>query len=410
VEYPKLRNINLFPVQISGETLLCLQDPQNISEKALFLPPSLYFIVSLFDGQHSILDIQTAYMRKFGELLFSEKIQGVAAQLEENLYLEGDRFQQAWKEKEESFKKASVREAAFAGKSYEKDPEPLKARLEAYLRQAEGNGPAGETGVRLKGVVAPHIDFQRGGLCYAFAHREILEKSSSRCFIIFGTAHAPIKQPFCLTRKDFATPLGKLCADRDLIDAIQSRCPDDLFADEGAHRSEHSIEFQCLFLRYLYPDPIPLRIVPILSGSLQQAIQKGISPMEIKPVRRFIEALRESVSLLKEEVCYVASADLAHMGHQFGDRDGLEEYDLRVLTEEDREMLRHVESMDGEGFFSSISKEADRRRICGLSPIYAMLHVLEAQKGKLMHYGQAYTRETRSVVSFASLAFYEISA
>ncbi len=410
MEYPKLRNINLFPVQISGETLLCLQDPQNISEKALFLPLSLYFIVSLFDGQHSILDIQAAYMRKFGELLFAEKIEGVAAQLEENLYLEGDRFQQAWREKEESFKKASVRDAAFAGKSYEKDPEPLKARLEEYLRQVEGNEPEGETGARLKGVVAPHIDFQRGGLCYAFAHREILEKSSSRCFIIFGTAHAPIEQPFCLTRKDFATPLGKLCANRDLMDAIQSRCPDDLFADEGAHRSEHSIEFQCLFLRYLYPDPIPLRIVPILSGSLHQAIQQGISPMEIKPVRRFIEALRESVSLSKEEVCYIASADLAHMGHQFGDREGLEEYDLRVLMEEDREMLRHVENMDGEGFFGSISKEADRRRICGLSAIYAMLNVLEAQKGKLMHYGQAYTRETRSVVSFASLAFYEIPA
>jgi hypothetical protein len=74
VDYPKLRNINIFPVQMSGETLLCLQDPQNISEKALFLPIPLYFIVSLFDGQHSILDIQAEYMRRFGELLFTEKI------------------------------------------------------------------------------------------------------------------------------------------------------------------------------------------------------------------------------------------------------------------------------------------------------------------------------------------------
>jgi AmmeMemoRadiSam system protein B len=408
VEHPKLRNINIFPVQISGQTLLCLQDPQNISEKALFLPPPLYFIISLFDGQHSILDIQTAYMRRFGELLFTEKIQEIIGQLEENLYLEGDRFQQAWRDREESFKKASVREAAFAGKSYEKDPEQLRAQLEGYFRGPEGPGPPDEREAvnGLKGVVAPHIDFPRGGFCYAFAHREILEKNSSRCFVIFGTAHAPMKQPFCLTRKDFATPLGNLSVDRDLIDAIQSRCSDDLFKDEGVHRSEHSIEFQCLFLRYLYPEPIPLRIVPILSGSLYEAIQNGVSPMEIKPIRQFIEALKDSVSSLGEEVCYIASADLAHMGHQFGDQEGVRDYNLRVLTEEDREMLGYVERLDGEGFFSSISKEKDRRRICGLPAIYTMLKVLQAKEGRLMKYGQAYTQETQSVVSFASLAFY----
>ena len=408
MDYPKLRNINIFPVQISGQHLLCLQDPQNISEKALFLPPSLYFIVSLFDGKHSILDIQAEYMRRSGEFLFTEKIQEIIGQLEENLYLEGDRFQKAWNEQEESFKKAPIREAAFAGKSYEKDPERLRIQLEGYFKGSNGPGPPDKReGVNeLKGVVAPHIDVQRGGFCYAFAHREIWERSSSHCFIIFGTAHAPMKQPFCLTRKDFLTPLGNLSVHRELIDTIQSRYPNDLFEDEGVHRSEHSIEFQCLFLRYLYPEPFPLRILPILSGSLHEAIEKGISPMEIQSIRQFIDVLKESVSSLGEEVCYIASADLSHMGHQFGDPEGMREYDLRVLAEEDHDMLGYVAMGDGEGFFSSILRERDRRRICGLPAIYAMLKVLEAKEGKLLKYGQAYTRETQSVVSFASLAFY----
>jgi AmmeMemoRadiSam system protein B len=408
VEYPKLRNINIFPVEVSGQTLLCLQDPQNISEKTLFLPPPLYFIASLFDGQHSILDIQAEYMRRFGEFLFTEKIQEIISQLEENLYLEGDRFQAGWRKKEESFRKAPIREAAFAGRSYEKDPERLKGQLEGYFKASDGPGFPGrkEDGNGLKGVVAPHIDIQRGGFCYAFAHREIWERSSSRCFIIFGTAHTPMQHPFCLTRKDFMTPLGNLSAGSKLIEAIQSRCPDDLFQDEGVHRSEHSIEFQCLFLRYLYPEPFPLRIVPILCGSLHEAIEKGISPMEIKPIQQFINALKDSVFTLGEEICYIASADLSHMGHQFGDQEGVREYDLRVLTEEDREMLEHVERIDGEGFFLSILKERDRRRICGLPAIYVMLKVLEAKRGKLIRYGQAYTPETQSVVSFASLAFY----
>jgi MEMO1 family protein len=408
VDYPKLRDINAFPVQNSGQTLLCLQDPQNICEKALFVPPALYFIVSLFDGQHSILDIQAEYMRRFGELLYTDKLQEVINQLDENLFLDGERFQEALRQKEEGFKNASFREAVFAGKSYEGDPDGLRTQLEGYFERANGPGSLEQkkSTKDLKGVVVPHIDFQRGGFCYAFGHREIWERNSSPCFVIFGTAHTPMKNPFCLTRKDFITPLGTLNVDKELVDAIQSRCPDDLFEDEGVHRSEHSIEFQCVFLRYLYPEPNPLKIVPILSGSFHEAIEKGISPMELKPIRQFIDALKEAVSSLGREVCYIASADLAHMGVQFGDRDGVSEYGLRVIAQEDQEMLEYAEKMDGEGFFSSISRERDRRKICGLPAIYSMLKTLEAKEGKLLKYGQAFAPETESVVTFASLAFY----
>jgi len=388
--------------------LLCLQDPQNISDKAIFLPPALYFIVSLFDGQHSVLDIQAEYMRRFGEFLFTEKINEIINQLEENLFLEGDRFREVLRQKEEDFKKTSVREASFAGKSYEGDLERLKVQLEGYFRGSEGPGPLGEEkGVNgLKGVVAPHIDFQRGGFCYAFAHREIWERNSFDSFIVLGTAHTFTENPFCLTRKDFVTPLGMLTADGELIDAIQSRCPYDLFKDEGVQRSEHSIEFQCVFLRYLYSEPMSLRIVPILCGSFHEAIEKEISPMELEPVGQFIQALKESLSSLGRKVCCIASADLAHMGLQFGDREGVREYDLRIVAEEDQEMLGHAKRMDAEGFFSSILKERDRRRICGLPAIYSMLRILDAKEGRLLKYGQAFTPETESVVSFASMAFY----
>jgi AmmeMemoRadiSam system protein B len=197
-----------------------------------------------------------------------------------------------------------------------------------------------------------------------------------------------------------------LNVDKELVEAIQSHCPDDLFEDEGIHRSEHSIEFQCVFLRYLYPEPNTLKIVPILCGSFHEAIEKGISPMEIQPIQQFIYALEEAVSFLGREVCYIASADLTHMGLQFGDQDGVGDYSLRVIAQEDQEMLEYAEKMDGEGFFFSISRERDRRKICGLPAIYSMLKILEAKEGRLLKYGQAFTPDTQSVVTFASLAFY----
>ena len=93
--------------------------------------------------------------------------------MDEALFLEGGRFQEALRQKEEEFKKASFREAVFAGKSYEGDPDRLRAQLEGYFTRTDGpvslGEKKGENG--LKGVIVPHIDFQRGGFCYAFAHR-----------------------------------------------------------------------------------------------------------------------------------------------------------------------------------------------------------------------------------------------
>jgi hypothetical protein len=410
MDSPKLRPVNAFPVQASGETLICLQDPQNISERALFFSPRAYYVLTLFDGQHSILDIQAEYMRQFGDFLYTDKVQEIIGQLDENLYLENERFQEALKEVEDRFGKATVREAVFSGKSYESHPEELRAQLTRYFEEENGPGPVGqkarleESGLR--GVVVPHIDLQRGGFCYAFAHREIWERSTAGCFVILGIAHAGMRHPFALTRKAFETPLGGLEVDQELVEAIQSRCPYDLFEEEGVHRSEHSIEFQCLFLRHLYPEAASIRIVPILCGSLHEAMDRSVSPMEIKPFRQFVDALVNAVSTRGEKVCYLASADLAHMGLQFGDREGMKERDLRILEETDREMLGHVERMDGEGFYASILREGDRRKVCGLPAIYSLLKVMEAREGKLLRYGQAFTPESQSVVSFASLSFY----
>ncbi len=412
MDYPKLRPLNAFPVESEGQTYVCLQDPKNISERSLVLAPPTYYIVSLFNGKRSLLDIQADYMRQFGEFLYTEKLQEVIAQLDENLFLESERFEKAEKEIEDRFRLATVREAAFAGKSYEADPERLKIQLRDYFEGAggpgrlEGRKESDGSKMRLVGIVAPHIDLKRGGPCYAFSHQELWRKTRARCFIILGISHAEMEFPFSLTRKDFLTPLGTLKTDRDLVDAIQSLCPYDPFRDEAAHRTEHSVEFQCLFLRYLYPEPVSLKIVPILCGSFYEIIQKGISPMEHEPYRRFVEALMGALSENGEEVCLIASADLAHQGPQFGDREGMGEYDLRMLEEKDREMLRFAEKMDAEGFYSFVLEEKDRRKICGLSAVYTLLKVLEAKDGNLLRYDQAFTPETQSVVSFASLAFY----
>jgi len=69
-------------------------------------------------------------------------------------------------------------------------------------------------------------------------------------------------------------------------------------------------------------------------------------------------------------------------------------------------MLKFVEGRDAEGFSEFLRREKDRRRICGFSPIFALLHLIRAREGKLLRYAQSVEPNAQSVVSFASLAFF----
>ena len=406
MDYPKLRGVNAFPTQMQGQQVFCIQDPRGFSQKTVFLPASIFFIVSLFDGNHSILDIQAEYMRRYGELIYREKIEEIIDQLDAQLLLDSQRFKDALEEEKEDFGASPIREAAFAGMSYPSDPMALRGQIESHFSPPDGPGkPRMENSSgRLKGVIAPHIDFQRGGSCYAFAHKEVREASNADLFVILGTAHLEMKNYFGLTLKDFSTPLGTAKTNKAFVQALSDDCHWDLFEDELIHKREHSIEFQVIFLQFLYPGK-PFEIVPILCGSFHEAIERSISPWEIPQIREFIEALRKAVRSSDREVCSIASADLAHIGVQFGDGTPASPM-LGETRQRDLEMLAHGEKMDPEGFYDLIRREGDRRRICGLPSIYVLMNITDAREGRLLKYDQSHNPEAQSAVTFASLAFY----
>jgi len=406
MDYPKLRGVNAFPAQIQGQQMICIQDPQGFSQKAVFLPPPLFFIVSLFDGNHSILDIQAEYMRKYGELIYREKIEEIIEQLDAQLLLDTEVFREALEKEKRDFLSSLVREAALAGKSYDGDALTLRGQIGSYFSPPDGPGrPRMDNPSKtLKGVIAPHIDFQRGGSCYAFAHKEVREASDADLFVILGTAHHEMKNYFSATLKDFRTPLGTAKTDRTFVERLSRACHWDLFEDEFVHKREHSIEFQLVFLQFLYPGKA-LEIVPILCGSFHEAIERSIFPREDPQIAGFIEGLKEAIQSIDRPVCLLASADLAHIGSQFGDETPAASM-LGETRAKDLEMLAHAENVDAEGFYHYIQREGDRRRICGLPSIYVLLDVNQAKEGRLLKYAQSHSPESQSAVTFASLAFY----
>lgn len=409
MEYPKLRrNIDAFPLEASGQKVIGLRDPSDLSDKIVVVSYQSFFIISLFDGSHTLLDIKAEYTRKYGGMLFTEQLEDIVKQLDEHYLLESERYENYRLQLEEEFRKADLRTAVFAGKGYESDPPMMRKQLESFYDKPDGPGndvPV-QKGKPIKGIIAPHIDFQRGGPCYAWAYKELAAFPSPDLFIIFGTAHVPTHNPFVLTRKKFETPLGEIETESDILDALEGRVDFDLYQDEIVHKTEHSIEFQLVFLNHLYKDKKPFKIIPILCGSFHDVITEGSTPQQKPCFADFIDALKETVAESNYKTCFIASADLAHVGIRFGDPAPPSPAHLQSLESEDRKMLAYVEAVDGEGFYSSIRREKDSRKICGLPPIYSLLRAMDADEGRLLNYRQDLEPDGSSVVTFASMVFH----
>ncbi len=403
---PRLRRVDAFPVQHEGRRCIALRDPSGYTDAVLLLPRVLLEIVSLFDGEHSVLDIQAAIMRQHGELLPHERIDEVVEALDEQGFLESTRFTARRAAVDREFLDRPTRPASHAGGAYAADPAELRAAFDGFFAPPAGPGPidgGAAPGEAVRAVIAPHIDFHRGGPAYAWAYREVGERCDADLFVIFGTCHAGMEHPFALTRKDYESPLGAAPVAREFVEALGARARQDCFGSELAHRAEHSIEFQAVFLRYLWAGRRDVEIVPVLTSFAHEAMARGRRPDDDPRVPRFLEALAACVAKSGRRVAFIAGADLAHVGPRFGDPAPVSPADLERIGGEDRAMLGTVEAGDPEAFFESVARDDDRRRICGLSPIYVLLRALGGARGALRQYGQ--WPDPQGAVTFASVVF-----
>jgi AmmeMemoRadiSam system protein B len=407
MDYPKLRRIDAFPFETSGQKVIALRDPTRLDDKVLVVSYSVFFVLSLFDGTRSLNEIKAEYMRRYGEILYTERLDEIITYLDEQYLLESERYAQYHQKLEDEFRLTDKRGSVFAGISYESDPDKLKQQIGQFFAEPDGPGVPSETaqGGIVKGLIAPHIDFQRGGPCYAWAYKDLAESIQPDLFIILGTVHSPTDFPFVLTTKKFATPWGEVETDCNIVASLAEKLNYDPFKGELVHKTEHTIEFQTVFLDYLYRDKKRFKILPILCSSFHDVIEQGTTPQDKPYFHEFIGALRDLINEVPHRTCCIASADLAHVGLRFGDSAAPTKVSLNEIERKDREMLTHVERLDADAFYASIAREKDSRKICGLPPIYAMLRLIDAKEGKLLNYKQSIENEAGSVVTFTSMVF-----
>jgi AmmeMemoRadiSam system protein B len=412
--YPRLRPVEAIPIQQDGKTLVYLKDPLKFASPMVFSPVG-YFLLMHCDGQHSLIDIQEAFSKQFGQVLLNSELRDFIDTLDQNYYLQTDRFASYRDSVLDEFRRLPVRSAAHVGGVYQPDPAGLKAQIDAFFDPPHGPGlPASSNGrAAPRAIVAPHIDFHRGGPGYAWAYKALAESAGADLFILLGTSHCGGQNPFILTGKDFETPLGLVETDKEFVRRLEQACGDGLFADEFLHRGEHSIEFQVVLLKYaaqlraaLAREPErPFKIVPILVSSFHSSVLRGTLPERDDAVQKFLSAVRELADKETRRVCFVAGVDLAHVGKEFGDEEPVTEDFLKWVASEDHKLIDRLAALDAQGFFGEIAKDQDKRKICGFSPLYSLIHLLDGTTGDHLKYSQAFTRETGSAVTFTSMIF-----
>jgi len=411
---PRVRPIEAFPVQQDGKTLIYLKDRLGLATP-IGISSLGYFLLAHFDGRHSYGELCEVFEQRFGAPLPRDEFNQFVMLLDQHYYLQSDRFETYQQAVIAEFRRQPSRAPAHVGGGYTSDPVELTAQLDGYFLAPTGPGlvSAANGAAAPKAIVAPHIDFHRGGPAYAWAYKPLAESAGADLYIILGTSHCGGQTPYILTLKNFETPLGLVETDGEFVEQLQAKCAEDCFVDEYLHRGEHSIEFQVLFLKYIaqkraaltgQPEK-PFKIVPILVSSFHAMMMSQTMPEQTEAVGAFLRTLRELADGDSRQICFVAGVDLAHVGKQFGDTEPVTDEFLKWVEAEDRQLVDRLADLDAPGFFNEIAKDQDKRKICGFAPLYSLIHLLDGARGNHLHYGQAFTPETGSAVTFTSMMF-----
>src|SRR5262245_52585636 len=403
-QYPILRNLQFSPIKEGEGQYMVLWDPTGLSTDKLVLPLNYFFIIQHFDGEHSLAEIGSLYLKRFGEFLAPGKLDQLVSDLAEKLFLEGQRAEDARRLARESYRQGPLRRAAFAGRAYEADGTKLKKQIDGFFTSKEGPDfkPSVHAGKRIKGLVAPTYDLKQAGPIYAWAYKELQDAEQPDLFAIIGTASAGLDHVFAVTDKDFETPLGIVKADQPILSRLKSKLPT-FFEDDVCHQAEQAVEFQLPFLQDVVGSKKAFTIVPILSAFSAASLD---DPIVRQAVDEFLTELREILAQSGRAYCVIAAGELAHLGMRYGDKAPPTDFSFHRCMQFDLEMLKPVEERQPEEFANYIRREQDQRRISGFSPVYSLLRLIEAESGQVLRYDRGITDQYNSTVTYASMAFF----
>jgi AmmeMemoRadiSam system protein B len=414
---PRLRaDLDLLPSPLPEQPGLVVRDPFQYSTVTLVIPPLLARCLGCFDGVQDEGDLRATLARLTGQLAVGEAARRLVTALGDAGFLEDERFAELRGLRERAYAALAERPPAHAGGSYPAEPSALtETLLGSFDGTRERGGPPAAEPALVRGIAAPHVSPAGGRASYAQAYRALPADHADRVFVILGTSHHGEPDRYGLTRKPFATPFGLARTEIGLVDELVRAAPDAVAVEDYCHAIEHSIEFQVVFLQYLFGPAV--RILPVLCGAFSAGPQAGRPPEASDRVARFVGVCGELAARQGRRLSFVLGVDFAHIGRRYGDGFDARAHEgsLARVAARDRSRLDRIVAGDAGGFWDLVSQPGDRPgdqpgdddlKWCGSAPIYTFLRALPEARGQLLSYEQ-WNIDDASVVSFGALVFPE---
>lgn len=397
---PVRSDLEFIPVQHGDQRFVLVKDHLGLVREGMGIDLHLYQFMTLLDGTKTVRDLQAELIRQRGGLLVGvHEVVDKLTKLDNAFLLDSDNYKSAKNKINTEFLSSKTRRCIMDGKSYPKDPEDLKKVLDNIL-SVRSSIPPPEG--KLIALVAPHIDLTVGRHTYSSAYRMLKHTAPSR-IILLGTGHNMLGSLFCLTEKDFETPLGVVKNEPLLIRRLRDSGKGVVADTDLDHRSEHSLEFQILFLQHLLGTE-SFSVIPILCGSFYENLAAYSRRSYLDKTARFLKTLKDVVMAFDKETLVVAGVDFSHIGPKFGHQMPAYYLESRA-TAHDKNLLDSLSNMDADSFWEESITAEDQFNVCGFPALAAFLEVLPPCEGRIIDYQLHHEKPTQSAVGFAAVVF-----
>lgn len=392
---PRLRAVEAFRIPGADDAPYGLRDRSGFSTAVLTLSAAALHLVSLIDGQRSLDELRAEFERTTSHPLDLPTLTSLLDTLDRALLIEGPRFETQYQRLSDEFRAAGIRRMPHAA---DLGIDASGAVFEEMLSAV----PAAAVGGHVAGLIAPHLDYARGGPCYAAAYGAIRGRSAPDRVIVLGTNHFGRATSVVGTSAAFETPLGTVACDAELLARIERRTGP-LREFELDHVREHSVELQVAWVQRLYGNAFKMLalLCPDPCGPT------GTRPIDGTGVdlADFAAALRVALAESKGDSLVIAGADFSHVGQAFGDDPELDEAFLSRVARRDQDALAWLERGDPTQFVSTVAADENSTRICSMGCMYVLASVMEGRAPHRLAYHQAVDRDTQTCVTCAALAY-----
>lgn len=389
LQRPHLRPIQPIPVQKDGQRYLALRDPQQLQPQTIVVPPNTLPVLQEFRGEKTLEQIADQFQTDAGQI--ATLVNG----LDQLGLLWGPTFERM----EADALGRILEEGAFpcgASMALGQDEAAAREALKGYFDDTEDP----ELDIASRAIVAPHLDYERGWPNYAAAYYSINRGPAPDRVVILGTNHYGIGDGVVFTECGFQSPLGRCPADTAVVEDVVRELGRPIVADQLDFMAEHSVELHLPWIQYCHGN-IPV-VAALIPDPLHEMLDDEDSPRI--DTADFVEVLRKALQRVGGETLFIASADLSHVGPQFGEPRVVDDQRRFDVERHDRDMMGKYLDGDADEFLDAMSWNRNPTRWCSIGNMAATLQLAAPDAIDLIDYRQAIDDKGHCLVSSAAMS------